>query len=107
MMEKFEPLWLVIKVDQRVAFMVEHGALDIARQSGAMVVMSFVDEGPEHMTKVERERWERTCDGCGTYISEDGEFYTGHMSRTIEDVNIMLAFGVCGDCKRAHERAEA
>ena len=98
----YNPPWLVAKTEQRLAFIIENGALEAARESGAMVIMIFLDEGEEHMTKQERERWERTCDCCGQYISGDGEFYTGHMNRTAEDVQIFMAFGVCGDCKRAH-----
>lgn len=106
---QIEAPWLSAKVDQRVALMVEHGALDIARENGTLFVMSLLDEGDEEMTSEELERWERTCDNCGRYIppgatpGENG-FYTGYTTRTVEDVQIMLAFGVCGTCKEAHTK---
>ncbi len=102
---EYSPTWLVEKIDARLAFMVEHGALDIARESGARVIMAFLDEGSEHMTEEERERWERTCDNCGKYVPPEPErdnyteFYTGHMARTVEGIQILMAFGVCGTCK--------
>jgi hypothetical protein len=104
--EEFSPPWLAEKIEARLAFMVEHGALDIARESGARFVVSFLNEGDEHMSDEERERWERTCDRCGKYVPPEPErdnyteFYTGHMARTVEGVQIFMAFGICGDCKR-------
>ena len=101
-----QPTWLMAKVDQRVALMVEKGALDTAREAGSTFIFSFLDEGDHEMTKEELARWERTCDNCGRYIPEDAPegpdgFYTGHLARTVEGIQIMLAFGVCGTCKEA------
>lgn len=110
---QIEAPWLQAKVDQRVQFMVEHGALDMARESGGKFVMSFLDEGKEDMTEEERERWERTCDNCGRYIPPEPErpgytdFYTGYTQRIIDGVQIVLAFGVCGTCKEDSERNDA
>jgi hypothetical protein len=103
-MEEFSPPWLVAKVDQRLELMIQHGALAIARESGAPMIMTFLDEGSPGMSEEERERWERTCDRCGEYIPDDGEFYTGHMNRTIEGIQIFMAFGVCGSCKAEHHQ---
>jgi len=105
-----EPPWLAAKTDQKVAFMAEHGALDLARENGSMFIMSLLDEGEEEMTDEERERWERSCDNCGKYVPPEPEranytaFYTGYTARTVDGVQIMLAFGVCGTCKEAHTR---
>ena len=107
---QIEAPWLSAMVDQRVALMVEHGALEIARENGTLLVMSLLDEGDEEMTDEQRERWERTCDNCGKYVPPEPErgrdgytgFYTGYTARRIEGVQIMLAFGVCGTCKDAH-----
>ena len=109
---EIEAPWLQAKVDQRIEFMVRHGALDIARENGTRFVTSYLDEGEEEMTKEERERWERTCDSCGRYVPPEpgadredyDNFYTGYTARTVEDVKIMLAFGVCGTCKNLSER---
>ncbi len=103
-LEEFSPPWLKAKVEQRLAFLIEHGALDVARESGAPFIMTFLDEGDPDMTAAERERWERTCDGCGRYIPGDGEFYTGHIKRDIEEVQVLMAFGVCGECKAAYDQ---
>lgn len=108
---QIEAPWLSAMVDQRVALMVEKGALDIARENGTLFVMSLLDEGNDEMSDEERERWERTCDNCGRYIPVDAVdgpdgFYTGYTSRTVEGIQIMLAFGVCGTCKEAHTMKE-
>jgi hypothetical protein len=100
--------WLTAMIDQRVAFMVEKGALDIAREAGTNFVMSLLDEGREDMPAEEIERWERTCDHCGKYVPPEPErpnyteFYSGYVTRVVEGVQIMLAFGVCGTCKEDH-----
>jgi hypothetical protein len=101
---EYQPPWLVAKVDQRITLMVESGAINMARESGSLLIMSFLDEGDEHMTEEERERWERTCDNCGKYVPDLGEFYTGHCVRTVEDVQIILAFGICGTCKKTNPK---
>lgn len=97
-----EAPWLTAKVDQRVEFMIQNGALALAQQNGSFFIMSFLDEGKEDMTDEERERWERTCDNCGKYADpRNEEFYTGYTARTIDDVQIVLAFGICGTCKES------
>ena len=110
-----EAPWLTAKIDQRVALMVERGALDFAREGGTSFIMSLLDEGEEHMTGEERERWERTCDNCGRYVppvphdevvGKYTDFYTGYTQRIIEGIQIMLAFGVCGTCKEATSMEE-
>jgi hypothetical protein len=105
---EFAPPWLVAQVDQKITFMTEHGALDMARESGAMLVMSFLDEGSPDMTDAEREVWERTCDHCGKYVPDEGPetFYTGHVVRFVEDVQIILAYGICGTCKTNQKGTE-
>ena len=97
--EEYSPTWLVEKVEQRIDLITSQGALAFAKESGAPFIMTFLDEGDPEMTDEERERWERTCDNCGRYVPDEGEFYTGHIARIVEDVQIMIAFGVCGICK--------
>jgi hypothetical protein len=92
--------WMIAKVDQRIALMKEAGAFDIA--SGEQpLIFSFLDEGDHEMTSAELARWERTCDRCGKYVPDIGTetFYTGHIVRTIEGRQVILAFGICGTCK--------
>lgn len=102
--EEFSPPWLVEMVENRLTLMVQHGALELARESGAPFVMTFLDEGEPEMTDEERERWERTCDHCGTYIPDDGEFYTGHFKRVIDGIQVLMAFGICGTCKNLNQK---
>ena len=104
--EEYSPPWLVEKVEKRINLIVSQGAVVYAKKSGAPFIMTFLDEGDPEMTDEERERWERTCDNCGRYIPEDGEFYTGHMARIVDDVQIMIAFGVCGICRSTPPRKE-
>jgi|KBSMisStandDraft_5_1062788.scaffolds.fasta_scaffold25890_7 hypothetical protein len=107
----YEAPWLKNMTDQRVELMVKEGAIDIARESSTLFIMSLLDEGDEDMTEEEQELWERTCDNCGRYIAPDSasgeDYYTGYTVRNIEDIQILLAFGVCGTCKAADERSEA
>ena len=94
-----EPAWLTAKVDQKIA-LVKVPMLNAARATQAGFVMTFLDEGHAHMTDEEREQWERTCDRCHTYVPDDGEFYTGHVVRDVEGQQVVMAFGVCGPCRR-------
>lgn len=99
------PAWVTAMVDQRIALMIEKGALDQAREAGSNLVFSFLNEGDHEMSKEELDHWERTCDHCGRYIPEDAPdgpdgFYTGHLTRTVEGIQIILAFGVCGTCTK-------
>ena len=99
-----QPAWLVALADQREALMIEKGALDAAREAGSQFIFSFINEGDHEMSTEELARWERTCDHCGRYIPEDAPegpdgFYTGHLMRTVEGIQIVMAFGVCGTCK--------
>jgi len=99
-----EPAWLTAKVDARIAEIRKGGAFDLA-ESVQPIVMTFLDEGSPHMTDEERERWERTCDNCERYCPEGGmAFYTGHVLRMEEGRQVILAYGVCDDCRRATER---
>ena len=99
-----QPAWLVALADQRIALMIEKGALNAAREAESTFIFSFINEGDHEMSREELARWERTCDNCGRYIPEDAPdgpdgFYTGHLARTVDEIQIVLAFGVCGTCK--------
>lgn len=97
-----EPAWLTAKIDQRIQLMRDKGAFEIASESQALI-FSFLDEGDHEMTPAEFARWERTCDRCHRYCPPDGgmAFYTGHAMREIEGRQVILAFGVCDECKEA------
>lgn len=94
-----EPAWLTAKVDQKIQ-LVKEPMLAAARANNAGIVMTFLDEGRAEMTDEERERWERTCDRCQTYVPDEGEFWTGHVVREVEGQQVMMAFGLCGPCRR-------
>lgn len=101
-----EPAWLTAKIDQRIQLMRDSGAFEIASESQPLI-FSFLDEGDHEMTPEEFRVWERTCDNCGRYCPPTGDmaFYTGHAGREIEGRQVILAYGVCDDCRPAnHER---
>jgi hypothetical protein len=93
-----EPAWLRLALDIRLAaILAVAGGVGPFREFG--FVMTTLTEPDEEASDEERERWERTCDHCGRYFSDEEEFYTGHASRIVEDVQILIAFGVCPECR--------
>lgn len=93
-----EPAWLTTMADQRLALLVEGGALASAEVVVANIVMTTLTE-PDPSQSI--ERWERTCDRCGTYVppNADPPFYTGTLSRESGGFRIYMAFGLCSVCK--------
>lgn len=102
-----EPTWLTAKVDRRIAEIRAGGAFEIASDKQP-VIMTFLDEGDPEMSKREREQWERTCDHCGRYCPGDGgmDFYAGHVRRDVDGRQVILAYGVCDDCRPETERQQ-
>lgn len=100
-----EPAWLTAKVDARLAEIKEAGGFLISAEQQP-IIMTFLDEGDPDMTEEEQERWERTCDNCGRYCPTVGgmAFYTGHVLRFVEDRQVLMAYGVCDDCRLATQR---
>lgn len=101
------PTWLIEKVDKRVALILEKGGIAMTKEAGSDFMFTFLDEGDHEMSSEEFERWERTCDRCGRFIPPDAPdgpdgFYTGHIAREFEGVQIVLAFGICGTCREDH-----
>jgi hypothetical protein len=94
-----EPAWLTAMIDQRMALMEEH--LGNPANVPANVVMTPLTEPEEDATNADRERWERTCDNCGTYCDNDTPFYTGSTVRMRGNVQVIFMFGVCAPCKEA------
>ncbi len=65
---------------------------------GYPFILTTLTEPPEGSPDEVRERWERTCDNCGTYCPDDTTFFTGSMGTTIDGVRIEITFGACPKC---------
>jgi Pyruvate/2-oxoacid:ferredoxin oxidoreductase delta subunit len=101
-----EPPWLTAKIDQRISVIRAGGAFDIASEQQP-IIATFLDEGDHEMTEKERVKWERTCDNCGRYCPDGGmAFYTGHAGRIVNGRQVLLAYGVCDDCRLASTPTE-
>lgn len=90
------PRWLATAADQRIGFMLEEmGGVP----EGFPFILTPLTEPPENFTDEQRERWERTCDNCGTYCPEDTEFYTGSIGRVVgPEARVEIMFGACAAC---------
>lgn len=92
------PAWFTSKVDQRLA-MVEESLKTTGAEPAINVVMTPLAEPPEHASKAEHDRWDRTCDGCGAYVPHTEHFYTGHHeAKTRKGTPVVVIFGVCESC---------
>jgi hypothetical protein len=100
-----EPPWLTAKIDRRLAEIRARGAFEVAAETQP-IIMTFLDEGHPDMTDEDRQRWERTCDNCGRYCEPHGEmtFYTGHALRVVDGRQVLMAYGVCDECKLLSEK---
>ena len=103
--ETFDPpSWLTAKVDQRLALMVTTisafgdptPALD-----KYTIMMTLLTEPPEGSTPGDIAKWERTCDNCGRYCSDDEAFFTGTTVRERWGTQILFTFGSCSKCKES------
>ena len=104
-----EPPWLTEKVDRRLAQIELSGAFELDTKA---VIATYLAEGDDQMSEEERTRWERTCDSCGRYCSVDSgiDFYTGFASRIVKGRQVLMAYGVCDDCRLnilANEKGKA
>lgn len=100
-----EPPWLTALVDQRMALMKSKGVFEIAEDTKPMIFTHVTEPAPG-VTSRARDEWERTCDNCGRYCRPESkgggmEFYTGHVVRNVEGRQVLLAYGVCNDCRLA------
>ena len=64
-----------------------------------VVMLELTDPAPG----VDRKVWDRTCDRCGTYVEEGGDFYTGSagswlLSTDGRRLPAEVVFGLCADC---------
>lgn len=98
MTEATAPVWLVAMADARVAFMLDQmGGVP----AGYPFVLTPLTEPPLDHTEEQRERWERSCDNCGTYCPDGTDFLTGLIGRDIGDTRIEITFGACPECAEA------
>jgi hypothetical protein len=88
MAEFIEPPWLTAKVDQLLA---------LAKQELTEEAFGF-DLIMLPLTEGHGPRWERTCDNCGVFVPDDQSFYSGTVSRKINDTQLVIAFGICFTC---------
>lgn len=67
-----------------------------------VVMITLTDlDGP---TEADRERWERTCDVCGTYVPHGPGFWTGVTKIPVpEGFTVEVTFGLCTPCKEREE----
>lgn len=92
MVESINPAWLMAAIDQRIAKVDEALGSNIPEA----IVMTMLTE-PEGDNS---ERWERTCDNCGTFVPEGTEFFTGTVSGKLRTgMPIVITFGSCRACK--------
>lgn len=97
------PPWLRALVDQRLAAV--RNTLGNRWSIGQPpVIMTPATEPREGATEEEFNRWDRTCDSCGTYVPPPGKFFTGHHATEWKKFQIIVSFGVCEDCKRRDEQ---
>lgn len=88
-----DPSWLKAAIDQRLALMNE--ALQIQQLKGINIVMTPLTEPPEGATEAEYKRWDQACDNCGNV----GDLYTGHATKDVGLIQVIITFGTCARCK--------
>lgn len=93
------PAWVMHMIDQRLALM-EH-MLPADTVAGFGVIMTTLTEPGEGADEEAYDRWERTCDNCGTYCPDDVAFFTGQLITTLDsiDAKVIVTFGACERCK--------
>lgn len=81
-------------IDQRIALIVATVPATESTDWGS--VITPLTDAP---LGVDPERWDRTCDLCGTYCPVDSLFYCGFVGDTIHRrLPIMVSFGLCPSC---------
>lgn len=92
-----EPAWFTAAVDQRIAMLEE--AMMGKPKGQFSLAMSMLIEPPETASDLERELWERRCDGCGKDCN-NAAFFTGQYAGTLKNgTQFVLVYGVCSTCK--------
>ncbi|NUS02037.1 MAG: hypothetical protein HOV97_05680 [Nonomuraea sp.] len=96
------PMWLVAKVDQRIAHVEAEAGEGIdafAKEGGVnpLVMMTLTEPQDQDLSI---DDWERSCDNCGVVTPKGTAFYTGQTARKLKHGQIViLTFGMCGACK--------
>lgn len=89
------PPWVVAKIDQRLA---KAGTVLPALPVNAVILMALT-EPPDNCTPAQYKTWDRSCDCCGVYVPDTGNFYTGQSMYDHHGQRIRFTFGVCEMCK--------
>ena len=89
--------WAEEATTRRLVVMTE--ALQLAQESDFAIIMTMLSEPAEGASAEDQARWERTCDHCGKYIPDDGDFYTGTLTRDVGLLQVIITFGACTECK--------
>jgi len=115
------PAWLIAAVDQRLALMEEaigetvaegiemfHALTGyrpgedvdvVSKVMAGDIMMTPLTEPREGASKEELDRWERSCDNCGTWCPDGQLFFTGQMVRDFHGSQVIIIFGMCPLCK--------
>jgi len=93
-----EPAWVTFLADQRLARILYALGGHLPPPDQYEVVMNPLTEPDED---TDWERWERTCDNCGTFCPEGEDFYAGVTSREHEGQQVIFTFGACAACAGA------
>jgi hypothetical protein len=90
------PAWIEPMVEARMGLIDEafHGRVPDAYP----LILMPLTEPAEGATTADFDRWERTCDNCGTYCDDSTDFYTGNVTRDYAGVQIIMTFGACSTC---------
>lgn len=96
-----EPSWLTAAADQRLAKMRSHGVQnDVKGMAKKPLISTPLTEPVAGATHEQYERWDRSCDNCGTFVPIGTNLYTGHVFRDLDGLQVVVTFGMCADCKK-------
>jgi hypothetical protein len=86
------------KADEKISAMLE--AMDPnLRVDAPFIMMLLTEPEGEDIDQETLDRYDRTCDLCGTYCPDNELFYTGSIERQIPGATVMVTFGVCKSCR--------
>lgn len=88
------PPWLRAMIDQRLSELEDYFG---GKAPNVPIVLIPLTEKPEG---VDRDYWDRVCDNCGTYVAPNTDmFWVGHVSQEWQGSQVIICYGVCGNCK--------
>ena len=96
------PSWLTHAIDQRLALLRDGLPDDL--DGVASVIMTPLREPQDIDVLSDADqiralsKWERTCDGCNTFVEDDEEFYNSHHAEQLRGLTVVIVFGVCHNC---------